>query len=122
MITGTMEKKFSHSRDPHGVWWLKINGNFEPDAFPIISAIESKVLLKTVIAVQEQELVIDLATLKDFDSRGLQALLMLHKQFSPKNIQVKLRNPNHSLSQILRITQFDRFIPVEYDENRPRER
>jgi anti-anti-sigma factor len=115
MIKGTLEKRFNQNRN--GVWWLQINGSVEREAFPLMSAIEDNTLLQKFVAVQEQQLVIDLSTLEEFDSRGLQVLLMLHKQFTPQNIQVTLRNPNPYLSRIFRITQFDRFFPVEYDDD-----
>ncbi|MCK6628580.1 MAG: STAS domain-containing protein [Anaerolineae bacterium] len=115
MIKARLERR--RSPNPYSGWWLEINGAVPPETFQLAPAIENNVILQRMLEAASTELVIDFSTLKEFDSRGLQLLLMLYKQFSPQNIQIVLRNPNPYLRRVLRIMQFDRVFKVELDEN-----
>lgn len=115
MIKARLERR--RNPNPYGGWWLEINGVVPPETFQLAPAIENNVILQRMLEAASTELVIDFSTLKEFDSRGLQLLLLLYKQFSPQNIQIILRNPNPYLRRVLRIMQFDRVFKVELDEN-----
>jgi anti-anti-sigma factor len=59
--------------------------------------------------------VIDLGAMKDFDSCGMQMLLMLYKQFTDQNMSIVLQNPAPNLSRMLHIMQLDRWFEVTSD-------
>ncbi len=114
MVRARLERK--HSQKPYDGWWLEINGTAPPETFQLAPAIENNIILQRMIQAASNELIIDFSSLKEFDSRGLQLLLMLYRQFSPQNIQIVVRNPHPYLSRVLRIMQFDRVFKVEMDE------
>lgn len=115
MIKARLERR--RNPNPYGGWWLEINGVVPPETFQLAPAIDNNVILQRMLQAAATELVLDFSTLKEFDSRGLQLLLMLSKQLSPQNIQIVLYNPNPYLRRVLRIMQFDRVFKVELDEN-----
>lgn len=115
MVRARLERK--SSQNPYDSWWLEINGTVPAETFQLAPAIENNFILQRMLQAASNELVIDFSSLKEFDSRGLQLLLMLYRQFSPQSIQIVLRNPHPYLSRVLRIMQFDRVFKVEIDEN-----
>lgn len=115
MVKAHLERRCS--KDPYQGWWLEINGSIPPETFQLAPAIENNLILQRMHEIPSDELVIDFSTLNEFDSRGLQLLLMLYKQFSPQNIKIILRNPSPYLRRVLRIMQFDRVFIVEIDDN-----
>jgi anti-anti-sigma factor len=115
MLKAKLEKKLSY--DPRDAWWLELNGGVEREAFQLAPAIENNAILQRVQKAKAQKLVVDLTTTKDFDSRGVQLLLILYRQLIDQHIQLVLRNPTVYLSRVLRIMQIDRIFEVEFDEN-----
>ncbi len=114
MVKARLEKIFTH--ETQGAWWLELNGSIDPEKFQLPSAIESNAILNRLIETHAQKLIIDFTTLTEFDSRGIQLLLMLYKQFISDNIHIVLRNPNSYLSRVLRIMQIDQVFEIEFDD------
>ena len=113
MFNAKLEKRlYNH---PQSAYWLQLNGAVDPEAFHLPAAVESKAILNKVMKAQTPKLVIDLSDVKEFDSRGMQMLLMLYKQFAEQNISVILQNPTPYLSRMLDIMQFDRWFEVVSD-------
>ncbi len=115
MVRARLERK--PSQNPYDGWWLEINGTVPPETFQLAPAIENNTILQRVIQAASNELIIDFSSLKEFDSRGLQLLLMLYRQFSAQNIQIVLYNPHPYLIRVLRIMQVDRVFKVEMDKS-----
>ena len=104
-------------QDAHGIWILEIIGNVDCENFQLTSTIENSAIVKRLTEVQAQTLVVDLSAAEQFDSLGLQLLLVLHKQLASHHIQIVLRQPNAHLRRVLRIMQFDRVFRVEAEDN-----
>lgn len=93
-------------------WALAMIGSVDQENYLLLSTIESRAILTRLAEVQTRRLIIDLAATEQFDSLGLQLLLLLYKQLNERNIQVILRNPKAHLRQMLRIMQFDQIFKV----------
>jgi anti-anti-sigma factor len=114
MINVRLEKRLSN--DPRSAYWLKLNGIVDREIFQLPAAIESNTILNKMVEAHAQKLVIDLSAVKDFDSRGVQMLVMLYRQFSEQNMPIVLQNPGPYLSRVLRIMQLDRLFEVVSDK------
>jgi anti-anti-sigma factor len=113
MINAKLEKRVYYNLQ--SVYWLKLNDPVEPETFQLPEAIESKAILKKVMKAHPPKLVMDLGAMKDFDSCGMQILLMLYKQFTDQNMSIVLQNPAPYLSRMLHIMQLDRWFEVTSD-------
>jgi anti-anti-sigma factor len=103
-------------QDSADTWTLTMMGSVDQENYQFLSTLESNAILNQLVEAQAKKLIIDLASTEQFDSLGLQFLLLLHKQLAQKNIQVVLRNPNPHLRRVLHIMQFDRIFSVEADD------
>jgi len=56
---------------------------------------------------------IDLTKCANIDSRGLQFLIDVHRQFTPIGISVVLQHPTPHLNHLFRIMNFDRLFKIE---------
>ena len=113
MVNAKLEKRLCPN--PQNAYWLKLSSSVDPELFQLPAAIESNAILNKVLKAQTPKLVINLSAVKDFDSRGMQLLVMLYKQFSEQNLPIVLQNPAPYLSRILHITQLDRWFEVVSD-------
>lgn len=102
--------------DPQNAWWLQLSDGADPEIFQLPAAIESGGIFNKAIEAEAEGLVIDLSAVQEFDSRGVQVLVMLYKQFSEEGLRLVLRNPSPYLSRVLRIMQLDRVFEVESDK------
>ena len=98
-------------------WTLKLIGSIDSDTRRLMWSVEnSAALLETLIAANAKKLVIDLAQAERFDSHGLRLLLNAQKEFSKKNMQIVLKNPNSHLNRLFQIMQFDTVFVIEFDD------
>jgi anti-anti-sigma factor len=97
------------------VWTLKIIGFVNAStSYLMLYTDSSQSLLKKLIEAEAKALVIDLSEADGVDSHGLRLLIDAQKEFSAKDIQIILRQPNAHLSRLFRIMQFDRLFTVEW--------
>lgn len=113
MINVELEKR--HSHDPGSTYWLNLKSIVGREIFQLPAAIESSTILNKMVEAHAQKLIIDLSAIKDFDSRGVQILVMLYRQFSEQNMSIVLQNPGPYLSRVLRIMQLDSLFEVKTD-------
>lgn len=101
-----------------GVWMLKLAGSTDDkdDHLTWLNNHRTE-LLQELAQAQAQKLVIDLTAIENLGSQGLVLLIGLHKEFSQRNIQFVLYNPQPYLSRILCIMQFDKIFVVEWPQN-----
>ena len=111
MINAELEKRLYN--DFQSIYWLKLKDTAEPEDFQLPAAIESNVLLTKVVKAHAPKLAIDLSTVKEFDSCGMQMLVMLYKQFSEQKLSIVLQNPAPYVSRMLNIMQLDRWFEIE---------
>ncbi len=104
-------------QDSPDTWTLTMIGSVDQENFQFLSSIENNAISNRLVEAQAKKLIIDLAATEQFDSLGLQLLLLLYKQLAQRNIQVVLRDPNPHLRRVLRIMQFDRIFRVEADDD-----
>jgi anti-anti-sigma factor len=113
MINAKLEKRLCHH--PQNAYWLNLDGPVDPEVFQLPMAIESKAILNKVMTSPTPKLVIDLSAVKEFDSRGVQIMVMLYKQFIEQNVLVVLENPAPYISRMLRMLQLDRWFEITSD-------
>jgi anti-anti-sigma factor len=99
------------------VWTLKLSGNINSSTAQFMWGNESSdSLAHEMRQAQVKKLMVDLANVEFIDSHGLRLFLTVHREFSSKNIQMVLLNPNPHLKRLFRIMQFDRVLVIKSNE------
>ena len=58
-------------------------------------------------------LIIDFTDLEYISSAGLRVLIATQKKLEPENIQMTIKNVNDTISEIFRMSGFDRILKIE---------
>jgi anti-anti-sigma factor len=108
-----MTLKTELSQEKHQ-WTLSLIGFVNANtAYLMWFADSSQALLKRLVEAKVNSLIIDLSRTEAIDSQGLRLLIDAHMEFTAKNVQITLRQPNTHLSRLFRIMQFDRLFIVD---------
>lgn len=98
-------------------WTLKLIGSVDSGTTDLMWFTDSSAsLLEELVEADAKKLIVDLTRANSIDSHGLRLLLNAYREFSKKDIQIILQNPNPHLKRLFRIMQFDRVFTVEEDE------
>lgn len=103
------------TRELDGVWLLELAGP-TPERLRFLEGDVPLGVLELLARIEGRKLVVDLTSIREFDSKGVLLLCLIHKQLIGRSIQTKLRNPQPHLRDILRITQLDQIFEIEYTE------
>ena len=92
------------------VWIIKLTGDV---ASKLAEPIWLNELLHQLIQAQAHQLVIDLTHAEQFGSQALRHLLLIREEYSKRNIEIILRNPNRHLTRLFQILQMHMLFVIE---------
>lgn len=80
-----------------------------------IDTVTSNTLEKYIDGEMEEfdSLIIDFEKLQYISSAGLRVLIATEKKLMPKNIPMVIRNVNDTISEIFRMSGFDKILKIE---------
>ncbi|MCK6630613.1 MAG: STAS domain-containing protein [Anaerolineae bacterium] len=101
------------TRELDSVWLLELANPALKDV-SYVEGDEHPLILQILTKIDGHKLIIDLTSIQDLDLYGIDFLCLIYKNFIGRDIEIKLRNPDSHLREMLHRTQLDRVFEVEY--------
>lgn len=74
---------------------------------------KSPTILQILSKIEGRQLIIDLTSIPNFDSCGIEFLCLIQQQVAGRNFHIMLRNPNAHTREILQQKQLDQLFELE---------
>ncbi|GAB4422759.1 MAG: hypothetical protein Fur0044_20770 [Anaerolineae bacterium] len=103
------------TRELDSVWLLELAAPALEDV-SFVGGDEHPLILQILTKIDGHKLIIDLTSIQDLDSYGVDFLCLIYKNFIGRDFEIRLRNPDCHLREMLHRTQLDRVFEVEYTQ------
>lgn len=100
------------TREQGNIWLLELVDPAHKD-FRCNMSDKLPVILQMLSKIDGHQLIIDLASIPNFDACGIEFLCMVHQQFIGRNFHIMLRSPNAHVRKILQQKQLDQLFELE---------